>query len=81
MSYQDNSIPLHVCEDEVLGKGGFGFVCKGELRLNADSVRVYVCVCAYMCIYVCLHVFWYICLYVCVCVHVWYISTVMTTDN
>jgi len=39
MSYQDNSTPLHICEDEVLGKGGFGFVCKGELRLTADNVR------------------------------------------
>ena len=39
MSYQDSSTPLHVCEDEVLGKGGFGFVCKGELRLSADNVR------------------------------------------
>ncbi len=66
MSYQDNSIPLHVCEDEVLGKGGFGFVCKGELRLNADSVRVYVCVCAYMCIYVCLCV---TCVFACFLVH------------
>ena len=23
---------LHIIENEFLGKGGFGFVCKGELR-------------------------------------------------
>ena len=39
IAYQDNSAPLHICEDEVLGKGGFGFVCKGELKLTAGNVR------------------------------------------
>ena len=29
---QENYLPLHICEDKVLGKGGFGFVCKGEIQ-------------------------------------------------
>ena len=27
-------MPLKICEDAVLGKGGYGFVCKGELTLE-----------------------------------------------
>ena len=31
--YEGESIGnLHIIENEFLGKGGFGFVCKGELR-------------------------------------------------
>ena len=33
-SYQDSIDSLNICEDEVLGKGGFGFVCKGEIDGN-----------------------------------------------
>ena len=38
-SYQDNATPLHIHEDDVLGKGGFGFVCKGEIQIS--TVRKY----------------------------------------
>ena len=31
MYYQDNSISLKIDDDRVLGKGGYGFVCEGEL--------------------------------------------------
>ncbi len=42
VSYQDSNAPLHICEDEILGKGGFGFVCKGEIQVGhttAGNVR------------------------------------------
>lgn len=35
MSEEDRSAPLRICEDEVLGKGGFGFVCKGEIQVSS----------------------------------------------
>ncbi len=42
MSYSDSTAPLHICEDEVLGKGGFGFVCKGEIQVTAAPGMVCV---------------------------------------
>ena len=30
--YQDVDVPLEIHEDKVLGKGGYGFVCEGELK-------------------------------------------------
>ncbi len=29
--YEDSRGQLHIMESEVLGKGGFGFVCRGDL--------------------------------------------------
>lgn len=43
VSHQDSTAPLRICDDEVLGKGGFGFVCKGEIQVSpatAASVSV-----------------------------------------
>ena len=40
MSYSDSMAPLHICEDEVLGKGGFGFVCKGEIQVSGAAGTV-----------------------------------------
>lgn len=42
MSYQDSNAPLKICEDEdeVLGKGGFGFVCKGEIQVSSTANNV-----------------------------------------
>lgn len=34
--YQDNTAPLLICDDDVLGKGGFGLVCKGEISGNVS---------------------------------------------
>ena len=34
--YQDNSIPLKIRGDKMLGKGGFGFVCEGELAISSQ---------------------------------------------
>ncbi len=36
MSYSDDT-SLNICEDEVLGKGGYGIVCKGELVRISDK--------------------------------------------
>ena len=33
---EGSSGDLHIIENEFLGKGGFGFVCKGELRLEVS---------------------------------------------
>ena len=32
-------MPLKICEDTVLGKGGYGFVCKGELTLEVGGAN------------------------------------------
>ena len=32
---------LHIIENEFLGKGGFGFVCKGELRQEVSYSLTY----------------------------------------
>ena len=37
--YEDGSAgTLHIIENEFLGKGGFGFVCKGELRQEVHTL-------------------------------------------
>ena len=46
----DMSSPLEIKDNEALGKGGFGFVCKGELILEVHihvgvHVGVILCVC------------------------------------
>ena len=33
---------LHIIENEFLGKGGFGFVCKGELRHEVNYSLQYM---------------------------------------
>ena len=33
---------LHIVDNELLGKGGFGFVCKGELKLEVN-VKPHYC--------------------------------------
>ena len=34
--HQDMTSPLEIKENEVLGRGGYGFVCKGELILGVS---------------------------------------------
>ena len=38
-SYEDCTVPLKICEEEVLGKGGYGFVCKGQLVPEVSMYR------------------------------------------
>ena len=38
-SYEDCTVPLKICEEEVLGKGGYGFVCKGQLVPEVSRSR------------------------------------------
>ena len=44
--YEESSGRLDIIQNEVLGKGGFGFVCKGEL-----TPKVCVCVCVCVCVW------------------------------
>ncbi len=37
--YEDSRGQLHIMESEVLGKGGFGFVCRGDLM---PEVRLWI---------------------------------------
>ena len=39
---EGNSGNLHIIENELLGKGGFGFVCKGELRHEVNYKYIYM---------------------------------------
>ena len=50
----DMSSPLEIKDNEALGKGGFGFVCKGELILEVHVCTMYMysvvlCVCTFTC--------------------------------
>ena len=43
--YKDSSGDLHIFDDEVLGKGGFGFVCKGEIASDVRNGCVNITLC------------------------------------
>ena len=43
-SYEDCTVPLRICEEEVLGKGGYGFVCKGQLVPEVSIYIVETCI-------------------------------------
>jgi serine/threonine protein kinase len=37
--YQDNDVPLKIHSDQVLGKGGYGFVCEGDLSFAPQNKK------------------------------------------
>ena len=50
---EEESSQLEIFQNDLLGKGGYGIVCRGQLVPEVRKKRVCVCVCVTVCITVC----------------------------